>query len=444
MARPPDRTLDAAVLAAVARHPEGASIEEIVQETKAPRRSAQRRLAALVDQEQLRATGARNKRRYHVLAARSVFALSAAAAKLRISITKPLAERTPVGYDAAFLESYRPNVDAYLSPSIRERLRVLGRPAGPEQPMGTYARQILDRLLIDLSWASSHLEGNTYTRLDTQNLIEFGRQAPGKDQRDARMILNHKAAIEMLVSSVEEIDFNRYTICNLHALLADGLLANPKAIGRIRQIEVAIGGSVYLPLAIPQRLEELFDLLLAKAAAITDPFEQAFFAMVQLPYLQPFEDVNKRVSRLAANIPFIKHNLSPLSFLDVSERDYLEGTLAVYEVKQLEPLRDVFVWAYERSCQRYTQVREALPPPDPVRFRNREALTEIVNALVRDERSIDDASIRPLAARLTTPEDVDQLIAMVFAELHGLHEGNIARHRLRPSEFRRWRERHRS
>lgn len=52
--------------------------------------------------------------------------------------------------------------------------------------MGTYARQILDRLLIDLSWASSHLEGNTYTRLDTENLIEFGRQAPGKDQRERR------------------------------------------------------------------------------------------------------------------------------------------------------------------------------------------------------------------------------------------------------------------
>jgi Fic family protein len=75
-----------------------------------------------------------------------------------------------------------------------------------------------------------------------------------------------------------------------------------------------------LPLAIPQQLEQFFDQVLSKATEISDPFEQAFFAMVHLPYLQPFEDVNKRVSRLAANIPFIKHNLSPLSFLDVSER----------------------------------------------------------------------------------------------------------------------------
>jgi len=201
MARPPDTTLDAAVLAAVAKHSDGASIEQIVGATKAPRRSAQRRLAALVEQGQLRATGARNQRRYHLVAARAVFEPSPAAARLRDSLAKPLAERTPVGYDAAFLESYRPNVDAYLPSVIRDRLRVLGRPPGPERPMGTYARQILDRLLIDLSWASSHLEGNTYTRLDTENLIEFGRQAPGKDQREAQMILNHKAAIEMLVSS---------------------------------------------------------------------------------------------------------------------------------------------------------------------------------------------------------------------------------------------------
>lgn len=134
--------------------------------------------------------------------------------------------------------------------------------------------------------------------------------------------------------------------------------------------------------------------------SIVDPFEQAFFAMVHLPYLQPFEDVNKRVSRLAANIPFIKGNLSPLSFLDVAARDYLEATLAVYELTEIEPLRDLFVWAYERSCQRYTQMRDALPAPDPVRFRNREALTQIVNAIVRDELPIDDASIRPIAARL--------------------------------------------
>lgn len=53
--------------------------------------------------------------------------------------------------------------------------------------------------------------------------------------------------------------------------------------------------------------------------------------MVHLPYLQPFEDVNKRVSRLAANIPLIKHNLCPLSFVDVPQQAYISAMLAVHE-----------------------------------------------------------------------------------------------------------------
>ena len=39
------------------------------------------------------------------------------------------------------------------------------------------------------------------------------------------MILNYKEAIEFLVDSAEEIGFNRHTIRNLHALLAENVLA---------------------------------------------------------------------------------------------------------------------------------------------------------------------------------------------------------------------------
>lgn len=371
-------------------------------------------------------------------------AVSEEGERVRTLIRRPLIARSPVGYDPQLLEGYRPNVDAYLSYAARTRLHTLGRTAGSERPAGTYARQILGRLLVDLSWSSSRLEGNTYTRLDTQNLIELGRQAPGKDQREAQMILNHKAAIEMLVENIDEVDFNRYTICNLHALLADNLMYDPSAAGRLRRIEVTIHGTVYQPLAIPQRLEELFDVMLATASAIDDPFEQAFFIMVQLPYLQPFEDVNKRVSRLAANIPFIKHNLVPLSFVDVPERDYVDGLLAVYELKRIELARDVFLWAYERSCQRYTVVRGSIPQPDPLRLRNREHLIDIVSAIVRDDLAINEGTIRRLAVPTVAPGDVEQVIAMAIAELHGLHEGNLARFRLRPSEFRRWRDHWRS
>jgi Fic family protein len=121
----------------------------------------------------------------------------------------------------------------------------------------------------------------------------------------------------------------------LHAILSENLLHDEDACGRLRRRAVDISGSAFHPLAMPQVLEDCFLLLLQKASAIPDPFEQAFFVMVQLPYLQPFEDVNKRVSRLGANIPLIRNNLCPLSFIDVPEQAYIDGTLAVYEFKRI-------------------------------------------------------------------------------------------------------------
>src|ERR1043165_8213562 len=174
---------------------------------------------------------------------------------------------------------------------------------------------------------------------------------------------------------------NRYTILNLHGILAQNLLPDPGAPGRLRRMGVGIGR--FHPLELPQLIEECFNQVLDTAAAILDPFEQALFAMVQLPYLQPFDDVNKRVSRLSANIPFIKRNLSPLSFIDVPRLLYTEALLGVYELNKIDLLRDVFIWAYERSAARYAAVRQSLGEPDPFRFRHRAALRQIVGDVVR-------------------------------------------------------------
>lgn len=354
-------------------------------------------------------------------------------------VRQPIQHRKPVGYDRSILEAYRPNETSYLPPEIREHLRHIGRSPDGERPAGTYAHDILGRLLIDLSWASSRLEGNTYTRLDTQNLIEHGQAAKGKDRREAQMILNHKAAIELLVEQAEDIGFNAFTFFNLHALLSENLLADPGESGRLRRRIVEVSGTVFHPLGIPQQIDGYFRMILDKAGAIEDPFEQAFFIMVHIPYLQPFVDVNKRVSRLGVNIPLIRRNLCPLSFIDVPERAYVEGTLGVYELKQVGLLRDVFVWAYERSCQRYMAIRETVAEPDPVRLRHREALITVVSEIVRGQQSPDAAAVRALATPLVPREDRERIIEMALADLRNLHEGNVSRYRLRLSEYRTWR-----
>jgi Fic family protein len=220
-------------------------------------------------------------------------------------------DRFAAGYKHHLLDDCVPNRTAYLPDKLKAHLHKIGKPIVADRAAGTFARDILSRLLIDLSWASSRLEGNTYSRLDTQRLIEFGQVAEGKDAKETQMILNHKEAIEMLVEQSDEVGMSRITLLNLHAVLSENLMADPEASGRLRRRPVEIGRSVYTPPAVPQVIEECFDSIAHKATRIADPFEQAFFLMVHVPYLQPFEDVNKRVSRLAANIPLIKNDLSP-------------------------------------------------------------------------------------------------------------------------------------
>ncbi len=354
-------------------------------------------------------------------------------------VSRPAAARAPRGYERRLLDKYVPNRTAYISDKLKVHLHKIGKPIVAERAAGTFARDILNRFLIDLSWASSRLEGNTYSRLDTERLIEFGQEAEGKDAKETQMILNHKAAIELLVQEdSDDVGINRYTLLNLHALLSENLMADPEASGRLRRRPVDIGGSVFTPLAIPQVIEECFTLIITKAAQIGDSFERAFFVMVHLPYLQPFEDVNKRVSRLAANIPLIKSDLCPLSFVDVPERAYIAGTLGVYEMTRIELLRDVFVWAYERSCQKYVVIRDSVAEPDLFRMKYRNALIEVIGGIVRERKPPTEDDIRALAERQVEPRDLPKFVDLVMREFGRLNDGNIARYRIRLSEYWPW------
>ena len=193
---------------------------------------------------------------------------------------------------------------------------------------------------------------------------------------------------------------------------------------------------------IPQLIDECFQQIIDTAKAIQNPFEQAFFLMVQIPYLQPFEDVNKRVSRLAANIPLIRLNLCPLSFAGVPRKTYVNGLLAIYELNQIDLMRDVFVWAYERSCALYSATRQALGEPDPFRLRYRNIVQDTVSNVVREKMNKISAidAIRIKAQASLPPEDQPRFIETVETELRGLHEGNIARYRIRLKEYEEWKK----
>ncbi len=418
---------DQALLEYIAAHP-GAGRED-VRRNVAPEVSSPtvwRALKRLVDAGRLEVFGKGRATGYSL----------AGSAVVRAHLQTPYNRRRLAVYRKKFVDRYVPNKSFYLGRDDRQRLHEVGRPMPPERQAGAFARRILERLLVDLSWASSRMEGNTYDILQTERLIRFGEEAAGKDRKEAVMILNHKEAIQFVVDHLAEISINRLDLFGIHALLADGLLVDPAMAGRLRRMPVGISSSSYLPLDDRFAIEEEFGALVEKAAAITDPFEQSFFLLVHIPYLQAFEDINKRTSRIASNIPLLKADLAPMSFLTMDDGAYIDGLIGIYELNNISLLREVYVDAYLASAENYRVLRAELESPEKAALVYRDFVRGAVRRSVLEWKDFRPDDTSTMAADAGIPEaDREQVVNYVGNELRGLHEGNAIRYRLRPEHL---------
>lgn len=425
----------------------GLSADDLVAAARVSRPTVNRALKHLVDAGQLARSGASRSTRYRLAAPAphrtpqagapqpaeihsSGLRFSPAADALLAELRAPLSARTPVGYRREFIDDYRPNETYLLGQGMAETLYAEGRSAD-QQPAGTYARRVLEQLLIDLSWNSSRLEGNKFNLLDTRELFARGEANPG--DRDALMLLNHKEAIEFMVDAVPEQGITVPVVRNLHSVLMQGLLEDDLTVGAIRRRIVNIEQSVYTPTQVPALLEEMLGEIIGKARLIKNPIEAAFFLWVQIAYLQPFEDGNKRTSRLSANLPLFLTNCAPLSFLDVEVEDYAYAMLGVYERHDPRIAAELFEWTYRRSIAKYQVIRAAMGAPDPLRARYRARIRELIQRVVAGE-GLDEALTRGEVAEA----DKAAVREIVVRELENLQTYNCARFHLAPGVVERW------
>ena len=348
------------------------------------------------------------------------------------ALRAPIGTRTPVGYESGFVDNYIPNQSSLLPRRLAIDLFDAGR-SRDQQPAGTYAREVLEQLLVDLSWSSSRLEGNNKSLLDTKALFEQGEQASPLDE-DSLMLLNHKDAIEFMVDAVPTEGITVPVIVDLQAKLMKDLLKDSRDIGSFRRRVVNINGSVYSPSNVPSLLEEALKSIIDKVRHIQNPVEAAFFLWVNMAYLQPFADGNKRTSRLSANMPLMLHNCAPLSFLDVERTDYASAMLGIYEQRNVAAAVELFEFIYRRSIQKYSVLRAARAVPDPLRARYRRALNELMQFVVLHGRTLDGA----FSAVLVEVADLPALLAIVNTELDHLEQYNCARYNLARGTTQAW------
>lgn len=254
--------------------------------------------------------------------------------------------------------------------------------------------------------------------MSSAHLGVMGRaSAAGKLDEEKIMILNHKEAIRYLVDSAPRLAVDTQTICTLHYLLAEGLVETRYA-GKVRDHSVRIGGSTYIPFEDPKQLQPRLERITHKAALIEDPYEQSLFLLVHLSYLQAFSDVNKRTARLGANIPLVIRNYVPHSFNDVERDDYTSAMIAVYELQDVRPIVDLYVFSYLRTCAMYDSTVKAMGF-DEVRVRYRQQRRALIRHIIVNKMSGADMQdyISSQVQQLVAAEDQQNFFEDVLEDI---------------------------
>lgn len=216
----------------------------------------------------------------------------------------------------------------------------------------TLYKKDLERLGIDLSWKSSQIEGNTYSLLETEQLLKEKVEAKGKKKEEAVMLLNHKSALDYILDSPNYyLKLNKKKIIEIHSLLVEDLDVEKN----IRKRVIGITGTNYKPLGNEHQIKEAVEATCNLVNSKENVFEKAFLLLIMLSYIQTFEDGNKRTARMMSNAALISNNYCPISFRTVDSIDYKKAMLLFYEQNNISAIKNIFIEQYEFAVNTYFQ-----------------------------------------------------------------------------------------
>lgn len=208
----------------------------------------------------------------------------------------------------------------------------------------------LERFVIELSWKSSKIEGNTYSLLETEALIKESQPASGRSPAEAVMILNHKRAFEMILAERDQMKtVNLSMLSQLH----NTLVANLNVTTGIRTVAVGVTGTNYRPLDNQWQIQEALVRALEVINEASFALEKALLAVALVAYIQPFADGNKRTGRMLGNALLLANDCFPLSYRSVGEEEYKEALIIFYEQGNLYHLKRLMVDQFRFAQKTY-------------------------------------------------------------------------------------------
>lgn len=306
-----------------------------------------RYLAALVADNKLVSSGANKGTRYNISPVYSILSPIDVEAYFK----KEIDEREIIGHynfelldklaDASLFTKEESDKLSGLQRQFRENVSKLS-PAQYQKEM--------ERLAVDLSWKSSQIEGNTYSLLETERLLLEKETASGKSLEEAKMLLNHKEALDYLIENPHYLQpLSVAKIENIHSILIQDLGVDRN----IRSRRVGITGTNYRPLENEFQIREALEGVCELVNHREDIFEKALLLLVLISYIQPFNDGNKRTARIVSNAELMANDYCPISFRTIDSVEYKKAMLIFYEQNNISAFKKIFIDQFEFAVTTY-------------------------------------------------------------------------------------------
>jgi Fic family protein len=203
------------------------------------------------------------------------------------------------------------------------------------KPNSRLAIQLAKRDLSTLVYDAVNLEGVAMTLPEVQTLLE-GITVGGHKISDQNMALNQAKAWEFIFDLVknERFRFDKTTALSVH-----NIAGQDEALewGRFRSGYVTIAGSEYQPPA-PAELEQAWLALQLQLESISDVYDRAISAFLQMARNQFFWDVNKRTGRFMMNGILLSHGYPIINVPAKRQEEFNRLMLDFYTNNDMQPM----------------------------------------------------------------------------------------------------------
>lgn len=185
-------------------------------------------------------------------------------------------------------------------------------------------KRLRDEFLIDFTYNSNAIEGNTLTLQETALVLQEGITIDKKPLKEHLEAIGHKEAflyIEELVK--EKVPLSENVIKDIHSIV---LMDRPQDKGRYRRIPVTILGSVHeppQPYLVPILMEQLINQY-NEWIEEKHLIERVALLHLQFESIHPFIDGNGRTGRLLLNFELMKEGYPPINIKFKDRKRYYD------------------------------------------------------------------------------------------------------------------------